>query len=151
MEPPDVDTVRGKQLFYERAPAKGLEAQIGTKRLYEKNALSPHALVLSRNSYSFSDQPCRSSHNEFSNQSANASAQNVSTNHRRQQSRWRLAKVPSLFVIHPEVLAKDFKAFVAYVKANPGELNFGSAGNASSDAMTDGGSPAEFSALIKRE
>lgn len=42
-----------------------------------------------------------------------------------------LAKVPSLFVIHPDVPANDFKAFVAYVKANPGVLNYGSAGNAS--------------------
>jgi len=42
-----------------------------------------------------------------------------------------LAKVPNLFVIHPDVPAQDFKAFVAYVKANPGKLNYGSAGNAS--------------------
>jgi tripartite-type tricarboxylate transporter receptor subunit TctC len=42
-----------------------------------------------------------------------------------------LAKVPSLFVIHPDVPAKNFKEFVAYVKANPGKLNYGSAGNAS--------------------
>ena len=42
-----------------------------------------------------------------------------------------LAKVPSLFVIHPDVPAKDFKAFVALVKASPGKLNYGSAGNAS--------------------
>jgi tripartite-type tricarboxylate transporter receptor subunit TctC len=42
-----------------------------------------------------------------------------------------LAKVPSLFVIHPDVPAKNFKEFVAYVRANPGKLNYGSAGNAS--------------------
>ncbi|HEY6514030.1 MAG TPA: tripartite tricarboxylate transporter substrate binding protein [Burkholderiaceae bacterium] len=42
-----------------------------------------------------------------------------------------LARVPNLFVIHPDVPATDFKAFVAYVKANPGKLNYGSAGNAS--------------------
>ena len=42
-----------------------------------------------------------------------------------------LAKVPNLFVIHPDVPAKDFKEFVAYVKKNPGRLNYGSAGNAS--------------------
>jgi tripartite-type tricarboxylate transporter receptor subunit TctC len=42
-----------------------------------------------------------------------------------------LAKVPNLFVVHPEVPAQDFKSFVAYVKANPGKLNYGSAGNAS--------------------
>ena len=34
-----------------------------------------------------------------------------------------LAKVPSLFVIHPDVPAKDFKAYVALVKASPGKLN----------------------------
>ena len=42
-----------------------------------------------------------------------------------------LAKVPNLFVIHPDVPATDFKSFVAYVKKNPGKLNYGSAGNAS--------------------
>ena len=42
-----------------------------------------------------------------------------------------LAKVPNLFVIHPDVPAKDFKEFVAFVKKNPGKLNYGSAGNAS--------------------
>jgi tripartite-type tricarboxylate transporter receptor subunit TctC len=42
-----------------------------------------------------------------------------------------LAKVPNVFVIHPDVPAKNFKEFVAYVKANPGKLNYGSAGNAS--------------------
>jgi len=42
-----------------------------------------------------------------------------------------LAKVPNLFVIHPDVPATDFKEFVAYVKKNPGKLNYGSAGNAS--------------------
>ena len=42
-----------------------------------------------------------------------------------------LAKVPNVFVIHPDVPAKDFKEFVAYAKANPGKLNYGSAGNAS--------------------
>jgi tripartite-type tricarboxylate transporter receptor subunit TctC len=42
-----------------------------------------------------------------------------------------LAKVPNLFVVHTDVPAKDFKEFVAYVKRNPGKLNYGSAGNAS--------------------
>jgi tripartite-type tricarboxylate transporter receptor subunit TctC len=42
-----------------------------------------------------------------------------------------LAKVPNLFVIHPDVPARDFKEFVAHVKQNPGKLNYGSAGNAS--------------------
>ena len=42
-----------------------------------------------------------------------------------------LAKVPSLFVIHPDVPARNLTEFVAYAKRNPGKLNYGSAGNAS--------------------
>jgi tripartite-type tricarboxylate transporter receptor subunit TctC len=42
-----------------------------------------------------------------------------------------LARVPNLFVAHPEVPAKDYKDLVAYVKKNPGRLNYGSAGNGS--------------------
>lgn len=42
-----------------------------------------------------------------------------------------LAKVPNVFVIHPDVPAKNFREFVAYVKAHPGQLSYGSAGNAS--------------------
>jgi tripartite-type tricarboxylate transporter receptor subunit TctC len=42
-----------------------------------------------------------------------------------------LAKVPNIFVINPDVPAQNFKEFVAYVKKNPGRLNYGSAGNAS--------------------
>lgn len=42
-----------------------------------------------------------------------------------------LAKVPNLFVIHPDVPANNFREFVAYAKKNPGKLNYGSAGNAS--------------------
>lgn len=42
-----------------------------------------------------------------------------------------LAKVPNVFVIHPDLPAKNFQEFVAYVKKNPGQLNYGSAGNAS--------------------
>ena len=42
-----------------------------------------------------------------------------------------LAKIPSLFVIHPDVPARNFREFVAYVKNNPGKLNYASAGNAS--------------------
>lgn len=42
-----------------------------------------------------------------------------------------LAKVPNVFVISPDLPAKNFKEFVAYVKANPGKVNYGSAGNAS--------------------
>ena len=42
-----------------------------------------------------------------------------------------LAKVPNLFVIHPDVPATNFKEFVAHVKKKPGMLNYGTAGNAS--------------------
>jgi len=42
-----------------------------------------------------------------------------------------LAKVPSLYVVHPDVPAKDLKEFVALAKAKPGQLNYGSAGNGS--------------------
>jgi tripartite-type tricarboxylate transporter receptor subunit TctC len=42
-----------------------------------------------------------------------------------------LAKVPNLFVIHPDVPAKNLVEFVNYVRKNPGKLNYGSAGNAS--------------------
>ena len=42
-----------------------------------------------------------------------------------------LAKVPNIFVIHPDVPATNFKEFIAYAKKNPGQLNYGSAGNAS--------------------
>jgi tripartite-type tricarboxylate transporter receptor subunit TctC len=42
-----------------------------------------------------------------------------------------LAKVPNVFVLHPDVPAQNFKEFLAYVKKNPGRLNYGSAGNAS--------------------
>lgn len=42
-----------------------------------------------------------------------------------------LAKVPNVFVVHADVPARNFREFVAYAKANPGKLNYGSAGNAS--------------------
>ena len=42
-----------------------------------------------------------------------------------------LSKVPSLYVVHPDVPAKDLKEFVAHAKKNPGQLNYGSAGNGS--------------------
>lgn len=42
-----------------------------------------------------------------------------------------LAKVPSLYVVNPNVPAKDLKEFIALVKARPGQMNYGSAGNGS--------------------
>lgn len=42
-----------------------------------------------------------------------------------------LSKVPSLYVVHPDVPAKNLKEFVALAKSKPGALNYGSAGNGS--------------------
>jgi tripartite-type tricarboxylate transporter receptor subunit TctC len=42
-----------------------------------------------------------------------------------------LAKVPSLYVVHTELPAKNLKEFVALAKSKPGRLNYGSAGNGS--------------------
>ncbi len=42
-----------------------------------------------------------------------------------------VSKVPSLYVVHPDLPVKNLKEFVAYVKTKPGQLNYGSAGNGS--------------------
>jgi tripartite-type tricarboxylate transporter receptor subunit TctC len=42
-----------------------------------------------------------------------------------------LAKVPSLYVVNPELPVKNLKEFVALAKSKPGRLNYGSAGNGS--------------------
>jgi len=47
-----------------------------------------------------------------------------------------LARVPNLFVVHPDVPAKDLKEFVALAKARPGQLNYGSAGNGSAGHLS---------------
>ena len=42
-----------------------------------------------------------------------------------------LSKVPSLYVVHPDLPVHNLREFVAYAKARPGQLNYGSAGNGS--------------------
>jgi len=42
-----------------------------------------------------------------------------------------VAKVPSLYVVHPDLPVRNFKEFVAYAKSKPGQMNYGSAGNGS--------------------
>jgi len=42
-----------------------------------------------------------------------------------------VSKVPSLYVVHPDLPVQNLKEFVAYVKSKPGQLNYGSAGNGS--------------------
>ncbi len=42
-----------------------------------------------------------------------------------------LAKVPSLYLVHPDVPARNLREFVALAKKSPGKLNYGSAGNGS--------------------
>jgi tripartite-type tricarboxylate transporter receptor subunit TctC len=42
-----------------------------------------------------------------------------------------LAKVPSLYVVHPSMPAKNLKEFIALAKSKPGQMNYGSAGTGS--------------------
>jgi tripartite-type tricarboxylate transporter receptor subunit TctC len=42
-----------------------------------------------------------------------------------------LAKVPSLYLVHPDLPVRDLREFVAHARRNPGRLNYGSAGNGS--------------------
>jgi len=42
-----------------------------------------------------------------------------------------IGKFPLALVVNPDFQARDFKSFLAYVKANPGKLNYASPGNGS--------------------
>lgn len=42
-----------------------------------------------------------------------------------------VSKVPSLYVVHPDLPVKNLREFIAYTKSNPGKINYGSAGNGS--------------------
>ncbi|PHM20097.1 MAG: ABC transporter substrate-binding protein [Curvibacter sp. PD_MW3] len=42
-----------------------------------------------------------------------------------------LSKVPSLYVVHPDLPVRTLPELIAYAKARPGQLNYGSAGNGS--------------------
>ena len=46
------------------------------------------------------------------------------------------AFIPNLMVVNPDVPAANLKDFIAHVKANPGQLNYGSAGNGTSQHIS---------------
>ena len=46
-----------------------------------------------------------------------------------------LALVPNLMVVSPSLPVKDVAAFIAYAKAHPGQINYGSVGAGSSQHL----------------
>jgi tripartite-type tricarboxylate transporter receptor subunit TctC len=47
-----------------------------------------------------------------------------------------LAKVPSLYLVRPDLPVRNLKEFIAYAKKNPGKINYGSAGNGSAGHLS---------------
>jgi tripartite-type tricarboxylate transporter receptor subunit TctC len=47
-----------------------------------------------------------------------------------------IAAVPNVLVVHPSLGVKNFEEFVAYAKANPGKLNYGSTGIGTSSHLS---------------
>jgi tripartite-type tricarboxylate transporter receptor subunit TctC len=45
------------------------------------------------------------------------------------------SREPSVLVVHPSFPAKNLREFIAYVKANPGKVNFASSGNGSAQHL----------------
>ncbi|HET9663235.1 MAG TPA: tripartite tricarboxylate transporter substrate-binding protein [Burkholderiales bacterium] len=50
----------------------------------------------------------------------------------------RIGGVPNVFMVHPSMPTRNLKEFVAYAKANPGKVNFGSSGVGASPHSFDG-------------
>ncbi len=48
----------------------------------------------------------------------------------------KIADVPNVLVVHPSLGVKNFEGFVAYAKANPGKLNYGSTGIGTSSHLS---------------